>query len=296
MSGMVYFNGMLLSETEVGLPLTDRSYLYGEGLFETMKAVNGCIPFLPEHLDRLFQSLETLRFRINVSAAKLEFAVYQTLFHNSLRDAYIRLNLSRENRELGDPEPGEKFNLVVIVKPLRKLAKKLLEQGCQAILFPDFKVCPSPLTRVKTTNYLPYIVAKRFAREQGADEALLCNQEGNLAEGASSNLFVYHRREWITPPVSDGALPGVLRRVILELMKRHGISHAERSISPNDLAGAEEAFLTNAIWDLMPLTHWEKTPLNGAGIGPQTHRIQGFLREEIQYRQEIFESERSLPK
>ena len=292
MSGLIYFNGILLSEKEVGLPLKDRGYLYGEGLFETLKATGGCIPFLPEHLERLFDSLETLRFKLNVSAAKLEFAVYQTLYHNHLKDAYIRLNLSRENKELGDPEPGEKFNLIVMVQPIKKPNKKIMEQGSQAILFKDFKICPSPLTRVKSTNYLPYLTVKRFAQDQGVEEALLSNPNGNLVEGASTNLFLWNGKQWLTPPIGDGALPGVTRRVLLELMKRHKIPHSEQSLTPQDLSGAEEALLTNAIVEILPLTGWEGHPINGGGIGSQTQRLQELLREEIQYRLEIFESER----
>src|SRR5436190_7089804 len=105
MSEFVYFNGLLRHESEVSVSMLDRSYLYGEGLFETMKASQGFIPFMQEHLNRLFKGMDLMQMHLDISGAKLEFALYQTLHHNRLMNAYLHLPLSRENLEIGNWEP-----------------------------------------------------------------------------------------------------------------------------------------------------------------------------------------------
>jgi len=292
MSGLVYYNGMLKHEHEVAFWALDRSYLYGEGLFETMKATRGFIPFLNEHLQRLFRGLDVLRLQLNVSASKVEFALYQTLHHNRLKDAYLRLTLSRENREIGSFQMGDGSNLIVLARPFEKFPQKLYDDGARALVSEDFRIFPDPLCQIKSTNYLRSLLAQRLVQEKGAEEALLLNTSGNLAEGATTNLFLFDGEKIVTPPLSEGPLPGVTRRVVLELLAKNYLPYEERPISLEDLLGAQEAFLTNAIKEILPLTRVNDRPIGKGLPGPETSRIRELFQEEIQFRFENFESKR----
>ncbi|HCU25345.1 MAG TPA: hypothetical protein DF383_10020 [Deltaproteobacteria bacterium] len=292
MNGLIYFNGMLKHEHEVTLWTLDRSYLYGEGLFETLKASQGFIPFLPEHLQRLFHGMEVLRMRFEISASKIEFALYQTLHHNRLKDAYLRLMVSRENREIGSMEIGEGSNVVVLARPFEKPPLRLYTEGMSAQLVEDFKIFPDPLCQVKSTNYLRPLLAHRMARESGYDEALLLNTFGNLAEGATGNLFIFDGKKILTPPLSEGPLPGVTRQVVLELMKKNYLDYEEGPIKMADLLAAEEAFFTNSIKEIAPLTSVNDKPIGTGKVGAQTQRLMELFQEELQYRLESFESKR----
>ncbi|MFO1462707.1 MAG: aminotransferase class IV [bacterium] len=292
MSGLVYFNGMLKHEHEVSFWALDRSYLYGEGLFETMKATRGFIPFLTEHLQRLFRGMDLLRMQLNISSSKLEFALYQTLHHNRLKDAYLRLTLSRENHEMGKLQPGAGTNLVVLARPLDKPPAKLYSEGARAVVVEDFKISPDPLCQIKSTNYLRSVVAQRMAQEQGADEALLRNTAGNLAEGATMNLFLYDGQKVVTPPVSEGPLPGITRGAIIDLLVKNYLPYEERPVTLLDLLQAKEAFLTNSIKEILPLTRVNGQAIGNGLPGPETARISELFREELQFRFESFESRR----
>lgn len=292
MSGLVYFNGMLKHEHEVSLWALDRSYLYGEGLFETMKATRGFIPFLSEHLNRLFRGLDMLRMPIDLSASKLEFSLYQTLHHNRLKDAYLRLTLSRQNKEIGSVEPGDTVNLVVVAKALDKPPKRLQSEGAAAKVIEDFRISPDPLCQVKSTNYLRNLLSQRMAREGGFDDAILLNSAGNLVEAATANLFIFDGEKYLTPPLSEGPLPGVTRRVVLELLEKNYLPFEERPLKTADLLTASEAFLTSALKEVMPLTRVNDKPIGTGLPGNATDRIASIFNEEKQYRIESFESKK----
>jgi len=292
MPTLVYFNGTLCQENEVSLSMLDRSYLYGEGLFETMKACQGFIPFLQEHLDRLFRGMDLLEMHLDISGAKLEFALYQTLHHNRLKNAYLRLNLSRENKELGSLEPSENLNLIVIARPLVKPPARIYRDGCSAYTVEDFKIAPDRLRQVKSTNYLRQLLAQRVAQEHGADEALMKNTYGRPVEGARANLFLWIEDKWITPPLEEGILPGVTRQIVIDLMVKNRIEHEERPLQTEDLQAAGEAFFTNAIRDVFPFSRLDGRPIGSGEVGKQTQRLMQMYKEEIQFRFERYESRR----
>jgi branched-chain amino acid aminotransferase len=292
MSGLVYFNGMLKHEHEVSQWALDRSFLYGEGLFETMKASRGLIPFLAEHLQRLFRGLDLLRMPIELSASKLEFALYQTLHHNRLKDAYLRLTLSRQNKEIGSLEPAAGVQLIVVARALEKVNKKLYSEGVSARVIEDFRISPDPLCQVKSTNYLRNILSQRMAKDAGFDEALLLNATGNLVEAATSNLFIFDGEKILTPPISEGALPGVTRRVVLELLGKNYLPFEERPLKVADLLTASEAFLTSSLKEVLPLTRVNDKPIGRGVPGKETERVAALFDEEKQYRIESFESKR----
>jgi branched-chain amino acid aminotransferase len=292
MANLVYFNGLLRHEHEVNLSILDRSYLYGEGLFETMRATQGFIPFLQEHLSRLFKGLDLLQMHLDISGAKVEFALYQTLHHNRLKNAALRMTLSRENVDVGDWEPGENTNLIVVARPLPRIPPRLYAQGCSAHLVEDYRIAPDRLCQVKTTNYLRQLLAWRKAKEKGADEALLTNTSGRLVEGATTNLFLFDGEKYLTPSLEEGILPGVTRQILIDLMVKTRLPHEERGITLDDLFRAKEAFLTNSIKEIVPLTKVDNQIIGGGEVGPKTQHLMQLFKEDIQYRFERFESRR----
>jgi branched-chain amino acid aminotransferase len=292
MPNLVYFNGLLRTEEEVNLTPLDRSYLYGEGLFETMRATEGFIPFLDEHLTRLFRGMDLLNMKLNLSGAKLEFALYQTLHHNRLKNAYLRLTLSRENEAIGSIETSENTNLVVVAKPLPRIPQKIYDEGCSAMVSEEYKIAPDRLCQIKSTNYLRQLLAQREAREAGADEALMVNTYGRLVEGASSNLFLFDGKKFLTPPLEEGILPGITRQVVIDLLVKNRFSYEERPIDLAELWKMEEVFLTNSIKEIFPLTHANQKKIGSGKVGPQTQKMMQLFKEEVQFRLENFESRR----
>lgn len=292
MPNYVYFNGLLRQESEISVSPLDRSYLYGEGLFETMKASQGFIPFLQEHLNRLFRGMELLKMKLDLSGAKLEFALYQTLLHNRLKNAYLRLTLSRENQEIGNFEPSENTNLIVFARALPRIPPKLYAQGCAGLIIDDYKIATDRLRQVKSTNYLRQLLAQRTAQEAGADEAILTNTMGRIVEGATTNLFFHDGEKYLTPPLEEGIIPGVTRQVLVDMMVKNRLGCEERPITETDLMNAKEAFLTNSIKEVMPMTQVNGKPIGDGKVGPKTQYIHQLYKEEIQFRFERFESRR----
>ncbi len=290
MSSLVYFNGILVPEREVALPPTDRSYLYGEGLFETMLATRGFIPFLREHLERLQNGMKVLDFQMDLSGPKLEFALYQTLLHNHMKDAVLRLTLSRQNENLSDTTWGENYNLLIFVRPIPSDREARRHQGARTVKYPHFRKWPGPLSAVKATNYLEYLQAKKYAEQHDAEEALILNAEGRIAEGSTTNIFLYTQDRWLTPSFEEGPLPGVTRRILLKMMERLGIPHEEAPVLPEAESQIDEAFLTNAVWEILPVTKIDGRPLGSAKPGKHTQHLQELWAEEIQYRWEQYES------
>lgn len=289
MARFVYFNGTLLPENEVALPITDRSYLYGEGLFETIHATRGFIPFIEEHLDRFFTSLDLLDFRAPISREKLRFMIYQTLRHNQLKEAYIRVNLSRENESLGSLTPSDRYNLTIFTKDLNESSIVAAGTGGRAVTYPHKTFFTNSLSPLKTTSYLPYLQAKEFAKSKGAFEAILLSPSNHVIEGATSNVFMWDGVQWLTPRTDQGALPGVTRRIILEAFAKNQIPFQEGPIAHETFVNAKEIFVTNSIQEILPITHYESKPVGVGVVGEETQKVEELFREEVQYRFEKHE-------
>lgn len=284
MTQWIYHNGNFLPESAAVLPVTDRSYLFGEGLFETMRVTRGQIPWLPEHLERLRRGMERLDFTMELSDAHLAAALTQTLERNSLEAGILRLTLSRQNAGLDSFEPGEIINLVIFPRSLPEKLSTWQTQGLHAVFYTQWSKRPEPLDRIKSTDYLEYLQAKAYAGKQGAEEALILDAEQAVIEGAVSNLFVFAADRWVTPPLRQGPLPGVTRRVILNLFREQQIPHEEAPVPRALLEKSPEAFLSNAAWELLPLTRLEGKPVGRGTPGEHTRILQDLFRRELERR------------
>ncbi|QTL02547.1 aminotransferase class IV [Aquabacter sp. L1I39] len=234
----IWLNGSVVQAAVTGISPQDRGFTLGDGLFETMKVVQGHIMRLEGHLARLEEGARVLRMPLPWSRDALEAAIRAVIEANALTDAVARLTVTRGTGPRG------------ILPPTDPHLTLLVSAAPQPGPLPPARLCVaqttrrnehSPLARIKSLNYLDNIIARQEAAERGYDDALLLNTQGQIAEGTYANLFAIIDGHLVTPPVSDGALPGILRRDVLAAGGR------EMTLTPEALARAEEAFLTSSL-------------------------------------------------
>jgi len=268
-----YFNGRLLAAGDCALPATDRSYLLGDGLFETILVQQGRPVFLAEHLARLAASAAFLGYNLP-SAELLSTAVNQVLKKNSLQEGALRLTVSPAESAGLLAAKDSALNVTITCRHGPSYAADQYLRGFRAITCTTVRRNEfSPLSRHKTTNFLDNVLARREAATASADEGLLLNTAGHLCEAAAANLFLVCRGMVLTPPVTDGALPGIVRAKILALCPQLGLPALERPLSAADLREADEAFLTNSLLEVMPLVSVNGTPVGNGTPGPLTRLL-----------------------
>ncbi|MFC1904203.1 aminotransferase class IV [Chloroflexota bacterium] len=253
MSEIVYLNGALIPRSQAGISVLDYGFLYGFGLFETMRAYEGQVFHLDSHLNRLERSAEILGLPIGVT--DLADAVMATIQANQLGEARVRITVSiGEGSMVPDPSTCKQPTVLILAGDYHPYREQIYQKGFRAIVSSICRNSGSPLSRLKSANYLENMLAKQEARAAGVDEALCLNEKGLLAEASMSNLFLVNDGVLRTPGEESGILPGVTRGVVLELASRLGISTLEHDVRLDELAEAQEAFLTNSLIEIMPLT------------------------------------------
>lgn len=246
----------------------DQGFLYGFGLFETMRAYHGQVFSLDRHLDRLYSSAALLAWELPWTAKQLEMEIERSVANFSCPDLYVRLSVSR-----GDMAGQTPPSFVIIVRPYEPLAPVCYEQGWSMLQVAIRRNSTSLLSRVKSMNYLDNLLAKQEAKQSGADEGLLLNEQGYVAEGTLSNIFMVVKSKLITPAVETGILNGVTRQLVLELAQAQGLVCEERLIALAEIATAEELFCTNSLMEIMPVTCWENHKVGGGVPGPVTQML-----------------------
>ena len=283
MEQFVYINGELIPRNEARVSVFDHGFLYGNGLFETMRAYKRKIFRLEHHLQRLFLSLESLSFPIPFTFDSLKEAIYKTIEANRQEDAYIRLNITRgEGATVPDPTTCKNPNLIIITRDYLPYAPSLYQKGYRGKVV---QVRPSPHTptaTMKTLNFLDHIIAKMEAKAAGFNEGILVNTDGFVTEGTVSNIFIVTGNRVATPAREAGLLPGVTRQVILELAEDKQIKGEETKITPHQLAGADEAFLTNSLVEIMPLVELDGHPIGAGTPGPVTQQLTVSYKKRVQ--------------
>lgn len=253
MADVFFLNGRLLEAAACLIPVQDRSYLLGDGLFETILVHRGKPVFLTEHLNRLYRSSGFLGYKLPPADA-LGSAAKDVIAANGLEDGSLRINVSPAKSDgllAADDSP---LNIAITCRRGIPYGQDLYERGFFAIVAKSTRRNHlSPLSRHKTTNFLDSVLARKEAVTAGADEALLLNTRGFLAEGTVSNLFLVADKEVLTPRVSDGALPGIVRAKVKSICRKLNIPLRETSLPPEALKKADEAFLTNSLLGIMPL-------------------------------------------
>ena len=280
MSQVVYLNGSLVPLEQAKISVMDYGFLYGYGLFETMRAYNGKVFGLDRHLTRLGRSAEVLG--INVDVTLLEKAVYETVRANGLSEARIRLIVTiGEGSVTPDPGTCARPTLVVIAVPYHAYSPEVYEKGWRVNISTIRRNSQSPLPNLKSSNFLESMLARQESRMAGLDDTLLLNDKGFLAEASSSNVFIVSGGVLKTPPRSSGLLPGVTREMALELAERLSIRSAETDIALDELMSADEVFLTNSMIEIMPVTTISGKAISTGTPGPVTRKLMQAYKELV---------------
>jgi branched-chain amino acid aminotransferase group I len=272
MSEIVYLNGSLVPRSQARISPLDYGFLYGFGLFETMRAYEGRVFRLDRHLNRLVHSAEVLGLPVGMT--DLKSAVMATIQANQLGDARVRITISiGEGGMVPDPSTCDKPTVLILAGHYQPFPQQVYEKGFRAIVSSIRRNSQSPLSKLKSANYLESILARQEARAAGVDEALCLNEKGLLAEASMSNIFLVTNSILRTPGQDSGILPGITREAILELAPSLTISTLENDIRLDELFQAQEAFLTNSLIEVMPLTEIDGKPIGSGRPGPLTKRL-----------------------
>jgi branched-chain amino acid aminotransferase len=273
---LVYIDGKFYPKSEAKVSVYDHGLLYGDGVFEGIRAYNGIVFKLKEHIDRLYRSAHPIFLKIPLTKERLSEAVVETLRKNNLKDAYIRLVVTRGVGDLGlDPRKCPKPTIIIITEPLLQLhSAEKLENGISTIItWVKRNPVDTATHEMKSLNYLNSILGKIEANNTGADEAICLDKTGYVCEGVGENIFIVRDGKLLTPPLSSGALDGITRALIIRLAKKLGIEVTERNITPNELFTADEVFFTGTAAEVAPIREVNKRVIGAGKPGPVTKRI-----------------------
>lgn len=281
MSLQIYLNGRFMPEPEAKVSVLDHGFLYGDGIFEGIRAYHGRVFKLDAHLDRLYESAKTINLNIGVSKAEMQEIVLETLRRNSFQDAYIRLVVSRGKGDLGlDPNNCSKAAIVCITDKLALFPESLYQNGMEVKTVPTRRNNVDSLNpRIKSLNYLNNILARIEANLAGASEAVMLNQEGHVCEGTGDNIFIVKKGEIITPPTYVGILEGITRNTVLELAAKAGVPAKEQLFTRHDLYNADEVFLTGTAAELVPVVKVDGRVIGEGKPGELFNRLLLAFRE-----------------
>jgi branched-chain amino acid aminotransferase len=264
---VVWVNGAFLASEEPAVRADDAGLLFGRGVYDTFRARNGRVFLLEAHVARITAGAKVVG--IAMPSLDASAVVRELCERCGLEDARVRMTLT------AGPAGGAP-TLIVQARPATDYVAELYESGMTALISPVRRNETSPLAGAKSLNCLDNIMSREWAQAQGADTALLLNTRGALAEASTANVFVLRNGGLVTPPVADGALPGVTRSAVLELARESGVRAEERSLAPDELFGAEEAFLTGAVMGVMPLVRAGGQAIGDGKPGAVTLRLRGL--------------------
>jgi branched-chain amino acid aminotransferase len=271
----IYIDGKYFDEGQAKISVFDHGLLYGDGIFEGIRAYHGRIFRLKEHIDRLYRSAKAILLTVPMSPADLTQAVVETCRENGVRDGYIRLVVTRGVGTLGlNPNRCHNPSVIIIAGKIQLYPPELYEKGMEIITVPTVRNLHSALNpAIKSLNYLNNILAKIEANSAGCEEAILLNAEGFVAECTGDNLFIVQEGELQTPPLSAGALYGITRRVVLDLAAQAGVKTREMNLTRYDLFNADECFLTGTGAEVVPVVKIDGRIIGSGKPGALTQKL-----------------------
>jgi branched-chain amino acid aminotransferase len=275
----VFLNNNLVPEEDASVSVYDHGFLYGDGVYETMRAYEGVVFKLDEHVSRLNQSALFIQLTIPEKQFMRD-AVYQTLSANKLSDAYIRVTVSRGKGPIGlDPALCKHPTFIIIAKEFKGYPEARYQEGVKAILAKTRKNLSEALNpQIKSLNFLNNILATIEAKEQGADEAIMLNAHGFIAEGTVSNIFFVSDDTLCTPSLDAGILNGITRETVISIAQRADITVREGMFPPGDLLNAQEVFYTNTSSEILPISRSDHTTYS---IGNMTRQLRKLYKKEV---------------
>ena len=280
---LIYLDGHFVAKEHALVSVFDHGFMYGDGIYETMRAYGGRLFLLKKHLARLRRSADAITLKLPLPINKISDALIESLNVNKLREAYVRLHISRGPGEIGlDPALCPAPTMVIVAKPFHDYPTEYYERGVAVAVVKTRRNHPLALPpSVKGTNFLNNILAKIEAVKARAFEGIMLNWEGHVAEGTISNIFTVKNRVLYTPRLATGILEGVTRDLVLRLAKKKKIPVRETLLSPGSLYAADECFITNTTMEIMPVTKIDKKAVGNGRPGLVTATLLQAYKKEV---------------
>jgi branched-chain amino acid aminotransferase len=281
---VVYIDGTYYPKSQAKVSVFDHGFLYGDGVFEGIRAYNGVVFKLKEHVDRLYRSAHAIALKIPLTKEEMIKTVVETLRKNSMKDSYIRLIVTRGVGDLGlDPRKCPKASIIIITDTINIRSGNAIKTGITT-MFSWVRRNPVDATthEIKSLNYLNSVLAKIEANACGIDEAICLESNGYVAEGVGENIFIVKNGELFTTPTSTGALAGITSEVIRELADKLKIKLTVANLTPFMLFTADEAFFTGTAMEVVPIREINKREIGTGKPGPVTKKLMAEFQKVIQ--------------
>ena len=277
----IFLDGKFVPESEAKVSVFDHGLLYGDGIFEGIRFYNGRVFRLEEHHDRLWDSARSICLDIPMSRGEMTEALLETIRRNDLKEGYIRQIVTRGVGNLGlNPTQCKRPSVIIIATTIALYPREVCEKGLTVITCATRRTGAAALNpAVKSLNYLNNVMARIEANLAGADEALMLNENGNVAECTADNVFIIKKGQIFTPPISAGALRGITRSVVFEVAAELGLKITETDVTRHDVFIADECFLTGTAAEVIPVVKADGRTIGTGKPGSITNRIIERFRE-----------------
>ena len=270
----IYIDGEFFDQAEAKISVFDHGLLYGDGVFEGIRFYNGRVFRMEAHLDRLWESAHSICLDIPISREAMDEALLETIRQNGLRDGYVRLIVTRGVGNLGlNPTQCKQPSIIIIASTIALYPEEVYRKGLTVVTVATRRIGPATLNpAIKSLNYLNNVLARIEANLANADEALMLNDAGNIAECTADNVFVVKHGQIMTPPITAGALRGITRSVVFDIASELKIKISEPELTRHDLYIADEAFLTGTAAEVIPMIKVDGRTIGNGKPGPITKR------------------------
>ncbi|MBL7070903.1 MAG: aminotransferase class IV [Candidatus Omnitrophica bacterium] len=279
----VFVNGVMLDENNAKISVFDRGFLYGDAVIETMRSYSGIVFRLNDHIERLFSSMKSMKIRQGLSNKETEKIIYELLRLNKLKDASIRVTMSRgisKNRGFNISQ-NEAASAVITAANFLPRPAKFYDSGIKTDISRYRKSSRSLVTRFKVSNYLESIIARNEAVSRNSFETFFLNESGHICEGTVSNVFMVKGSRLMTPSVDCGILPGITRKAVLELSSFAGVGVEEGMFKDDILNECDEVFITNSLIEIIPVIEVDGIRIGSGRVGPVTRNIHKLYRDTV---------------
>lgn len=279
----IFLNGEYVTKENAKISVYDHGFLYGDGIFEGIRVYSGNVFRMKEHMDRLYRSAKSIMLKVPYSQDEFTEIIVATVEKNKIEDAYIRVVVSRGVGDLGlDPNKCAKANVVVIVEPLSIFPKELYETGLEIVTVATRRNRPDVLSpKVKSLNYLNNVLVRIEAHLAGVSEALMLNDQGYVAEGSADNVFIIRDGCFYTPPGYIGALEGITRNAVIDIVKELGYELKEEPFTRHDVYTADEVFLTGTAAEVIAVIKVDGRVIGDGTPGALTKELLVKFRERV---------------
>ena len=282
MSNFIFLNGKIISDADANISSADRGFLYGDGIYETLRSYNGKPFKLADHLERMRDSARQLKISFDYTNADIGERINELLEKNHTQDAYIRITLSRGSGggRLQMDDNIEPTTLIQ-VKPFSPYDSKLYDEGMSLVVSDYKRSTTCPISRYKSTNLLQSILRKEEANKKSAHEAIILDTDGYVAECVVSNIFMVSAGSVVTPSLDTNILPGITRRMVLDICKNSGIPIDEEHFKIDVLIKADEVFITNSLMEIMPVSRIDDCKIGNPVTGRITQQLMNAYKRFV---------------